>query len=250
MSFILFVWLALGSFSLILHKIVTANYQTNLNQETFIKELNSSVQNYSLGANLPKSVLDSIITESEIKVGPKNMDYPAIKKRIVEKINQYKMENSTPEETERDKENVNKVADEIINKIKGEINTSFLFLNQTIEMIIPITTTFIIIMLMNATITILLFLILFKKAIFTYLGYSLWSTGILLASVSIILGLIPFNQLALSSKTNIAVLTDIAGYALTLALTGCMIYLCLGSILSYFGNRNKAEQERLNENRV
>lgn len=250
MSFILFVWLALGSFSLILHKIVTANYQTNLNQEIFIKELNSAVQNYSLGANLPKTVLDSIITKSEIKAGPKHMDYPAIKQKIVEKINQYQVQNTTSEETERDKENVNKVADEIINKIKGEINTSFLFFNQTIKMIIPITITFTIIMLINATITILLFFILFKKAIFTYLGYSLWSTGILLSSVSIILWLTPSDQLALSSKTNVAVISDIASYALSLALIGCTIYLCLGSIISYFGNRNKAEQERVNENRV
>lgn len=240
MSFILFVWLALGSSSFILHKIVTANYQTNLNQEIFIKELNTTIQNYSLGANVPKSVLESVVTKSDIKDGPKQMDYPVIKQRIVEKIDQYIVESTTNEETKKDEESVNKLVDEIINKIKGEINTSFLFFNQTIEMIIPITTTFTIIMFINATITVLLFLLVFKKSVLTYLNYSFWSTGILLGILSIIIWLTPFDLLALSSKTNIAVLSDMASYAFTLAMMGCTIYLFLGSILSFFENKNKA----------
>lgn len=240
MSFILFVWLALGSSSFILNKIVTANYQTNLSQEIFIKELNSTIQNYSLGANVPKSVLESVVTKSDIKDGPKQMDYPVIKQRIVEKIDQYIIESTTNEETKKDEESVNELVDEIINKIKGEINTSFLFLNQTIEMIIPITTTFTIIMFINATITVLLFLLVFKKSVLTYLNYSFWSTGILLGILSIIIWLTPFDLLALSSKTNIAVLSDMASYAFSLAMMGCTIYLFLGSILSFFENKNKA----------
>ncbi|OQO70765.1 hypothetical protein BH747_05025 [Enterococcus villorum] len=238
MSFILFIWLALGSFSFILNKTITANVQTKRNQETFIKEVNQTIPNYSLGANLPKNVLDSVITETEIQAGPKKVDYLTLKKRMIEKINQY-VESTTSEVTEKDKENINKVADELINKIKGEINTSFLFFSQTLETIVPIATTFTLIMLINATITIILLLVLFRKTIFNELCYSFWGTAILLVSASIILGLIPFDQLALSSQTNRAVLKDIAGYASNLTLMMGMSYVVLGSILSYFGNKNK-----------
>jgi hypothetical protein len=236
MSFILFIWL--GSFSFILNKTITANVQTKRNQETFIKEVNQTIPNYSLGANLPKNVLDSVITETEIQAGPKKVDYLTLKKRMIEKINQY-VESTTSEVTEKDKENINKVADELINKIKGEINTSFLFFSQTLETIVPIATTFTLIMSINATITIILLLVLFRKTIFNELCYSFWGTAILLVSASIILGLLPFDQLALSSQTNRAVLKDIAGYASNLTLMMGMSYVVLGSILSYFGNKNK-----------
>ena len=126
LSFILFIWFALGSFSFILNETITTNYQTKHNQEMFIKEVNHKIQNYSLGANLPKNVLDVVITKSEIKEGPEKIDYRIIKKRMIAKINQYQAENVGTKLTEVDKENINKVTDEIINKIKGEINTSFL----------------------------------------------------------------------------------------------------------------------------
>jgi len=238
MSFILFIWLALGSFSFILNKTITANVQTKRNQETFIKEVNQTIQNYSLGANLPQDVLDSLITESEIQSGPQKVDYLTLKKRMTEKINQY-LESTTLKVTEKDKENINKVADEIINKIKGEINTSFLFFSQTLEAVEPIATTFTLIMSINATITIILLLVLFRKTIFNELCYSFWSTAILLVSASIILGLIPFDQVALSSQTNRAVLKDIASYASSITLMLGIAYVVLGSILSYFGNKNK-----------
>ena len=68
-------------------------------------------------------------------------------------------------------------------------------------------------MSINATITIILLLVLFRKTIFNELCYSFWRRAILLVSASIILGLIPFDQVALSSQTNRAVLKDIASYA-------------------------------------
>ncbi|HFD1778437.1 TPA: hypothetical protein ACF1UQ_002258 [Enterococcus hirae] len=221
-----------------MNKTITANVQTKRNQETFIKEVNQTIQNYSLGANLPQDVLDSLITESEIQSGPQKVDYLTLKKRMTEKINQY-LESTTLKVTEKDKENINKVADEIINKIKGEINTSFLFFSQTLEAVEPIATTFTLIMSINATITIILLLVLFRKTIFNELCYSFWSTAILLVSASIILGLIPFDQVALSSQTNRAVLKDIASYASSITLMLGIAYVVLGSILSYFGNKNK-----------
>ena len=90
-------------------------------------------------------------------------------------------------------------------------------------------------MSINAAITIILLLVLFRKTIFNELCYSFWGTAILLVSASIILGLIPFDQLALSSQTNRAVLKDIAGYASNLTLMIGMSYVVLGSI----GNKNK-----------
>ncbi|HGF7569784.1 hypothetical protein AB1I58_03605 [Enterococcus hirae] len=243
LSFILFIWFALGSFSFILNETITTNYQTKHNQEMFIKEVNHKIQNYSLGANLPKNVLDVVITKSEIKEGPEKIDYRIIKKRMIAKINQYQAENVGTKLTEVDKENINKVADEIINKIKGEINTSFLFFNQTVESIVPILTTFTSIMSINAMITIILLFALFKKKSFIYLGYSLWSTAILLASMLISLRLIPFDHLAISRQTNSDVFTDITNYFSTLSLVTCIAYFVVGSMINYFGNKNSVKRK-------
>ena len=67
-------------------------------------------------------------------------------------------------------------------------------------------------MSINAMITIILLFALFKKTSFIYLGYSLWSTAILLASMLIALRLIPFDHLAISRQTNSDVFTDITNY--------------------------------------
>lgn len=244
LSFILFIWFTLGSYSFILRETITSNYQTKQNQEMFIKEVNHTIQNYSLGANLPKNVLGSVLTESEIKEGPGKIDYLAIKKRMIAKINQYQAESAGSKDTEADKENVNKVAEEIINKIKGEINTSFLFFNQIVETIVPIMTTFIMIMMINATITIVLLLLLFKKSVLNNLCYSFWSTALLLASTSAILWIIPFDQVALSSQINLVILNDIINNFSSLSLTVCVIYLILGSILSYLGIKISSSKDK------